>query len=194
MMRFEPGVRIRDGKSGPMVAIPSGEPIISPMGMEVFLMKKPAITQPMIDFVEDMGIIYEQMGLYRMAGRVIGWLLICDPPQQSPKELAAVLDASKGAISTMVRWLEDSGLVERLRFPGERSTYYRIKPGAWLEVTRAKSAYYTPLKELARRGLTLLDKKDPELKNRLKEMHALQAFFEREIPHLLERFKKEYEQ
>ncbi len=31
-----------------------------------------------------------------MAGRVIGWLLICDPPAQTFNQLVAVLRASKG--------------------------------------------------------------------------------------------------
>ena len=34
-------------------------------------------------FVEDISLYFEQMGLPRMAGRVLGVLLICDPPAQS---------------------------------------------------------------------------------------------------------------
>ena len=36
-------------------------------------------------FVEDISLYFEQMGLPRMAGRVLGVLLICDPrPNPSP--------------------------------------------------------------------------------------------------------------
>ncbi|MBN1550674.1 MarR family transcriptional regulator [bacterium] len=146
------------------------------------------------DFIEDMGIIYEEMGLYRMAGRVIGWLLISDPPHQNAKDLAKVLGASKGSISTIIRWLLESGLVERIGIPGERSTYYRMKPGAWIEVTKAKTAFHRSLREIADRGLRLLNAKNPSVRERLREMHALQAFFEREIPILLERFDREYKE
>ena len=42
-------------------------------------------------FVEEVGLLFEHAGLPRMAGRILGWLLICDPPHQSPGELAEVL-------------------------------------------------------------------------------------------------------
>jgi DNA-binding transcriptional regulator GbsR (MarR family) len=155
-------------------------------------MGKGPLRKEMISFVEDMGIIYEEMGLYRMAGRVIGWLLICDPPYQSPKELADVLGASKGAISTIIRWLVNSGLIEKIGIPGHRSSYYQIKSGAWLEITKTKTAFHKHLRKLAGRGLNLINNQSDESKKRLNEMHALQAFFEREIPLLLKRFEKEY--
>ena len=71
-------------------------------------------------FIEEVGIVFEQTGLPRMAGRVFGWLLISDPPYQSPAELAEVLMASKGSISTTTRLLLQLGLVERFIIPGER--------------------------------------------------------------------------
>jgi DNA-binding transcriptional regulator GbsR (MarR family) len=155
-------------------------------------MNEPQVNADKKAFIEEMGIIYEQMGMYRMAGRIIGWLLICDPPHQSAKELATVLEASKGSISTIIRWLDDSGLVERLGIPGHRSTYYRIKPGAWIEIAKAKTAFHKPLKDLADSGLKLLQGENVQLSARLREMRAFQAFFEKEIPLLLNRFEKEY--
>ena len=155
-------------------------------------MGKKNYSEEMLNFVEEMGITYERMGMYRMAGRIVGWLLICDPPHQSAKDLADVLAASKGSISTVIRWLLESGLVERIGLAGQRSTFYRIKGGAWLEITKAKTAFHKPLRELADRGLELLAYKNNDIKARLMEMRELQAFFEREIPILLARFEKEY--
>ena len=40
-------------------------------------------------------------------------MLICDPPAQSAGELADVLGASKGSLSTMTRLLIQVGLIER---------------------------------------------------------------------------------
>ena len=48
---------------------------------------------------------FEQIGYPRMAGPILGWLLICDPPVQSTGELADVLGASKESLSTMTRLL-----------------------------------------------------------------------------------------
>ena len=51
-------------------------------------------------FAEEVGIVFEQTGLPRMAGRILGWLLIAEPPHQSTEQLINALMASKGSIST----------------------------------------------------------------------------------------------
>jgi len=60
-------------------------------------------------FVEEVGIFFEQSSLPRMAGRILGWLMISNPPHQTTGELTQALLASKGSISTMTRLLS-SGL------------------------------------------------------------------------------------
>ncbi|MBA3470937.1 MAG: hypothetical protein H0T53_14985 [Herpetosiphonaceae bacterium] len=72
-------------------------------------------------FVEKVGLLYEQVGLQRMAGRILGWLLICDPPAQSAADLAAALDASKGSISGITRQLFQP--VHRQRLETMRNIY-----------------------------------------------------------------------
>ena len=144
----------------------------------------------MIQFIEDMGIRFEEMGLPRMAGRIFGWLLVCEPPHQSAQELASVVGASKGSISSMTRLLIQSGIVERLGLPGKRGIYYRIKPGSWSELMRVRMGYVTALRELADHGLTLMAGKDPKLSRRLRELRNLYAFLEKEIPALLDRYDR----
>ena len=87
-------------------------------------------------FAEEVGIVFEQTGMPRMAGRILGWLLICAPPHQSTDELTAVLMASKGSISSMTRLLIQSGLIERLSLPGIRRDYFRLRPDAWHHMIR----------------------------------------------------------
>jgi len=142
-------------------------------------------------FVEDVGIVYEEMGWPRMAGRIFGWLLLCEPPHQSAEELANVVEASKGSISSMTRLLIQMGLVERMGIPGRRDTYYRIKPGSWSELMRARMAHLTALRELGERGLALIAGKDPGVRQRLQELRDLYAFLEQEIPALLDRYDQE---
>ena len=54
-------------------------------------------------FVEDIGLIMEEQGRPRIAGRILGWLLICEPPEQSFADLVAVLGVS---MYTGREWLE----------------------------------------------------------------------------------------
>ncbi|MFC1931980.1 GbsR/MarR family transcriptional regulator, partial [Chloroflexota bacterium] len=56
-------------------------------------------------FVEEVGILFEQTGMPRMAGRILGWLSVSDSPHQTTDQLTKALMASKGSISTMTRFL-----------------------------------------------------------------------------------------
>ncbi len=140
-------------------------------------------------FVEDVGLSFEMVGLPRMAGRIFGWLLLSDPPHQSPGELADVLQASKGSISTMTRLLVQIGLIERISLPGQRRDYFRIKPHAWTELTKQRMAQITAFRQLAERGLELLEGENPQLRDRLVEMRDMHAFLEQELPALIQRWE-----
>lgn len=142
-------------------------------------------------FIEDVGLAFEGSGLPRMAGRILGWLLICDPPHQSPGELAEVLQASKGSISSMTRLLEQIGLIERLSLPRERRDYFRIRNASWTELFRRRMLLISSFRELADQGLTLLNGHTPERRQRLEEMRDMYAFFEHQLPLLLERWERE---
>ncbi len=145
----------------------------------------------MKQFIEDVGILYEEMGLPRMAGRIFGWLMVCEPAYQSAEELAENLEASKGSISSMTRLLIQMGLVDKIGLPGKRETYYRIKPGSWSELVRTRLYYITATRKLADRGLELTRGRSAESRKRLKELRDFHSFLEREIPALLERYDRE---
>uniref|UniRef100_A0A832H6Q0 MarR family transcriptional regulator n=1 Tax=Oscillatoriales cyanobacterium SpSt-402 TaxID=2282168 RepID=A0A832H6Q0_9CYAN len=139
-------------------------------------------------FVEEVGLLFETIGFPRMAGRVFGWLLISNPPHQSPGELADILQASKGSISTMPRLLEQIGLIERVSLPGQRRDYFRIKLNAWSEMSKRRLAQITAFRKLAERGLDLMKEQPPQLNDRLQEMRDIHAFFEAELPQMIERW------
>ena len=144
-------------------------------------------------FVEDISLFFEQMGLPRMAGRVLGVLLISDPLSQSTNDLCEVLQASKSAISTTTRLLTETGLIERVPPTVPRRVYYRFKPGGWLIFMRQRMKLWAELHQIAERGLELLQDEDPALRERLQEAHDIFSLIEEEFPALLERFESERE-
>jgi DNA-binding transcriptional regulator GbsR (MarR family) len=141
-------------------------------------------------FVEEVALIFEEIGLTRMAGRILGWLLISNPPHQSADELAEALQASKGSISTMTRLLIQIDLIERIGFPGDRRDYFRMKPDVWAQLLQARMSQVTDLHQLAERGLELLETEPSELRQRLQVMHDLYSYVETELPNLIERWEK----
>jgi DNA-binding transcriptional regulator GbsR (MarR family) len=137
-------------------------------------------------FIEDIGLFFEQMGLPRMAGRILGALLISDPPAQSITEIAQTMQASKSSVSIMARLLAEYGLIERVASPVPRRDYYRFKPGGWILYMRQWLELMAALHQLTERGLTLMQGKSAELQERLLEAHDLFSLIEDRFPALLE--------
>ena len=145
-----------------------------------------------LGFIEEVGVVFEQTGLPRMAGRVLGWLLISDPPYQSPDELAGILMASKGSISTMARLLMQIGLIERFGMPGVRHGYFRLRQDAWRHmIGHGLGDEIQMFRQVAEHGLELVKSKPSTSRKWLEEMRAVYAFLETELPLLLQRWEKE---
>jgi DNA-binding transcriptional regulator GbsR (MarR family) len=141
-------------------------------------------------FVEEMSLLMQASGFPRMAGRILGWLLICSPEHQSAAELGEALHASKGSISTMTRLLMNMGLVERVGIPGRREAFFRMKPGVWGALFNDQLGKTAAARRLAAEGLELLADEPEEARRRLQDLHDLHAFMEEEFPALIARWEE----
>jgi len=141
-------------------------------------------------FVEDFGLLFEESGHPRMAGRILGCLLISDPPYLSSIELSEILQASKGSLSTMTRFLLQMGLIERVGLPGRRRDYFQIKSSAWTQLVGHAVYEISALRKMTERGLELMEGQDSDLKQRLQEARDLFSYMEREYPLLIDRWEK----
>ena len=140
-------------------------------------------------FIEEVGIVFEQTGLTRMSGRMFGWLLISEPPYQSAAELAEVLMASKGSISTTVRLLVQMEIVERYVIPGERHDHFRLKKDALLMIIRhGLEDEVKMFRDLAERGLTLMKKEPAARKQWLEEMHSRYEYLEKALTNSMKEY------
>src|SRR5512146_2557600 len=118
-------------------------------------------------FIEDIALFFERMGMPRMAGKILGVLLISDPPAQSITEIGEKLNASKSSVSTMARLLAENGLIERVASPVPRRDYYRFKPGGWILYIRRWLGLMSELHHITERGLRLLADEPPAMQERL---------------------------
>jgi DNA-binding transcriptional regulator GbsR (MarR family) len=143
-----------------------------------------------IHFIEDIGLFFEQMGMPRMAGRILGVLLISEPATQSISDLKEKLNASKSSISIMARFLVERGLIERVPGPALRQDYYRFRQGGWITYMRQWLGLMSALHEITERGLALMDAKHPDLQERLSEAHDLFSTLEEEFPSILSDLEK----
>ncbi|WP_214416991.1 GbsR/MarR family transcriptional regulator [Sphaerisporangium fuscum] len=103
----------------------------------------------------------EEWGLAPITGRILGWLMICDPADQSAGDIADAIGASRASLTSNMRLLMAIGLVRRQSRPGERTTYYRIEDDAWQKVVRRKLAALGVFDEIAEEGLKLTGGEGP---------------------------------
>ncbi len=142
-------------------------------------------------FIEDIGLFFEQMGMPRMAGRILGALLISDAPAQSITDLADKLKASKSSISIMARLLVEDGLIERVASPIPRRDFYRFKSGGWILYMRQWLGLMSELHSITERGMSLVAGRSQEFNDRLLEAHDLFSTLEEKVPSILETLEQE---
>jgi len=85
-------------------------------------------------FIDRLGLFFEMLGAPRTMGRIYGWLMISDPDHQSITEIAKALGVSKASISTLIRQLEASQVVERVPLSDTRQHHYRATEGGWAQI------------------------------------------------------------
>lgn len=141
------------------------------------------------EYVEEIGLFFANAGLPRMPGRILGWLLVCEPAHQSADELAHALRASSGSVSMAMQMLVRAGAVERHTVPGSRRTYYRLRPGFWLHEAEEKAKQAAQWRKLADRGLSMLADEGADRSQRLKEMRDMYAFLEQEYARIDRRWR-----
>jgi hypothetical protein len=140
-------------------------------------------------YAEEVAVVLAGMGMAPACGKLLGWLFICDPPQQTSGELAAALHLSKGSVSTGMRMLVTSRLVRRVALPGRRGHAYEMVPDAFTRASEMDN--YRVFRELMQRGVDLFGGEQAPGVQRLRHTRDFYAFIERELPKLVARFNSE---
>jgi hypothetical protein len=141
-------------------------------------------TDAEITFADHAGRLYaRRYGMAPMVGRLLGYLAICDPREQTIAEVADALLASRSAITGAVTTLEHLDLIRRSRAAGERMD--RI----WIDMSTARSmgfdvTEYQEQGDLAREGLALLADEPPQRRAVLLEWAAFADFLVERLPQL----------
>ena len=139
-------------------------------------------------FVEEVGLLADEIGETRMFGRVVGHLLICDPPYQTAQQIAETLDASRGAVSTAIRQLLRAGIIQKHAVPNSRSTHVCIQDHPWPEVLGRYVAFLRIFVGVVEQGLQVMADDAPERRQRLVRLRAFFEYLEREIPPVIDRY------
>jgi DNA-binding MarR family transcriptional regulator len=142
-------------------------------------------TDAEITFADHMGRFFARRYAFPpMVGRLLGYLAICEPREQSIGELAEALLASRSAISGALKTLESIRYIRRTRTAGERMD--RV----WLDMSSPQAlgfdvTEYEEMGALAREGLKVVGEDAPAARRAvLAGMAAFADFLVERLPRL----------
>jgi hypothetical protein len=146
-------------------------------------------TEAELAFVDQLGRFFaRQYGLPPVTGRVSGWLLICDPPEQTAAEIAAALQTSRSAVGSAIAALENQGMILRTRAAGERADRVSFHPDADVRGLESPEEFRTLL-ALARHGLEVLHDAPQSRRARLLGAVAFYEFLLERMPALADEWR-----
>jgi hypothetical protein len=146
-----------------------------------------------LTFADHVGRFYaRRYGMAPMVGRLIGYLSVCDPREQSIGELADALLASRSAIAGAVNRLETLRLIQRSRAAGERMDRVRLDMSS-PHAMGFDISEYREHGELVREGLRLLKEAPLERRAILLEWAAFAEFLVGRLPVLEQEWKERRE-
>lgn len=125
----------------------------------------------------------EKYGFAPVTGRLIGYLSVCQPMEQSINEIAEALLTSRSAVNGAIKTLENMNLISRKRPAGTRADLVSLNPPDWRS-TGFEPGEYTQMAALGREGLALLKDASPERRQPLEMMVSMNDFLAQKIPKL----------
>jgi hypothetical protein len=151
-------------------------------------------TEEELAFADRAGLFYQrEYGFPPVTGRLLGYLAVCEPPQQTIAELAEALLASRSAITGSVKSLESYHAVRRSRSAGDRVDRVSLDPAAGLQPRGFQAALYEEQADLMRQALALQPAAAAARRAMLEEAEAFYEYLARRLPEVLEDWRTQRE-
>ncbi len=142
------------------------------------------------NFIEETGMIFERLGVTRMAGRILGYLMVSDKEHVSFDELTQVLQASKSSISTNLKALSNVEFVKPHTLPGDRKTYYMLSPDIdWREYLIRRFENIRTMNNHFKKGLALRVNQKDEVSNWLADTVEFYDWLLKEYPRFMDQWQ-----
>jgi DNA-binding transcriptional regulator GbsR (MarR family) len=141
-------------------------------------------------YIEQVGLFYEQYGLPKMAGRILGYLIVSDSDNNSFEAVQKALKASKGSISGNINLLLNQGMIVKHMISGDRKSYYKMSISSLENILESKVNSVTQFKTILEAGISFDMNDKSTKKENLKNILNYYEFLENEIPLLRMKWEK----
>jgi DNA-binding transcriptional regulator GbsR (MarR family) len=93
------------------------------------------------------------------------------------------LGISTGSVSTQMKVLAGIGFVEKITFPGDRSTYHQLKPDVWVKVMWSEVDQLERMMAISEAGSSVVPEERPD---RLSDVGLIARFFLDKWPNFMD--------
>jgi DNA-binding transcriptional regulator GbsR (MarR family) len=149
-------------------------------------------------FIEKIGVKTEKMGYSPLSGRILGALLLAEPPYMTFEDLCDYLSASKSSISTNLNILMKEGInmIEYFTVPGDRKRYFRISFQNWNNHLKNIPDEFQFSNELLSDIVNYRSEKNlnTEFTNNIQKILSFYEFMLERLPSLIEEWEKNNQQ
>jgi hypothetical protein len=129
----------------------------------------PTLSDAQLQFIERVGLYFEQYQVSRIGGRLLGLLMLLGGPF-TLDQMAEVLGVSRASVSTNMRVLVTLRLADHLSRPGDRRDYYRYAENPWQHGMEARIAGTRALRRIGEQGLAATAPPDTVARANLDEL------------------------
>jgi DNA-binding transcriptional regulator GbsR (MarR family) len=143
----------------------------------------------MRECIEKFGVFFKKAGHQSLMGRLIGYLMVANPPYKSFEEIMEFLVCSKSAVSNVLNMLMAYGFVDYISFAGNRKRYFKLNHGAWDTYFNSEIRETLVFKGLVREAMELRKQEYGDVNQGLEELYLLLETFEQEFPSIREKWK-----
>lgn len=144
-------------------------------------------------FIETLGLHFEDEGIPRIGGRMIGLLMLADRPL-SLGQIADLLKVSPASVSTNARLFHTRALLEEISIPGDRRHYYVFSKSPWEQQFQAAMKTVLKAGKIYRDKLAQLGPDEHVRRQRMAEAVEFFDFFHGVIGSALEQWRARRQQ
>ena len=144
-------------------------------------------------FIETLGLHFEDEGIPRIGGRMIGLLILADRPL-SLGQIADLLKVSPASVSTNARMFHTRALLEEISYPGDRRHYYVFSQSAWEQQFQMAMKTLLNAGKIFRGGLARLAPEEQVRRQRMTEAVEFFDFFHGVLEDALARWRQRRQQ
>lgn len=140
--------------------------------------------------VERYATLLKRLGYAPAFGRIFGYLASADPPLRSFDEVVSDLRLSKGSVSTVLRSMQERGLVDYVYLPGDRRRHFRVSLGRWRQGLERKIEDSVEFVGLLRQTRASFGRRHPDHRQNLLLLIEFERLFQARMNEVIAEFAR----